>query len=62
MEGCCHGELDAIYQKINSLEQQNGYNVDLVLICGDYEAIRTQADLNCITTPAKYLRMGDHHR
>ncbi|KIO31802.1 hypothetical protein M407DRAFT_19313 [Tulasnella calospora MUT 4182] len=59
VEGCCHGKLDAIYDRIEQLERQNGYQVDLVLICGDFKAIRTQADLRCMASPPKYLEMGD---
>ncbi|KAG9011979.1 hypothetical protein FRB90_006885 [Tulasnella sp. 427] len=59
VEGCCHGQLDAIYSRIEQLERQNGYQVDLVLICGDFQAMRTQADLSCMAVPQKYLAMGD---
>ncbi|KAG9036934.1 hypothetical protein FRB95_007497 [Tulasnella sp. JGI-2019a] len=62
VEGCCHGELDATYKKIEELEHQNGYRVELLLICGDFQAVRTQADLNCMSVPAKYLQMGDFHK
>ncbi|KAG8898672.1 hypothetical protein FRC01_010818, partial [Tulasnella sp. 417] len=59
VEGCCHGHLDDIYGRIEQLERQNGYRVDLVLICGDFQAMRTQADLSCMAAPQKYLKMGD---
>ncbi|KAG8852053.1 hypothetical protein FRB96_008971 [Tulasnella sp. 330] len=62
VEGCCHGELDATYKRIEELETQNGYSVELLLICGDFQAVRTQADLNCMSVPAKYLQMGDFHK
>ena len=58
IEGCCHGELDAIYAHIHSLEQQNGYKVDLLLICGDFQAIRNLRDLECMAVPDKYKRLG----
>ncbi|KAG8895270.1 hypothetical protein FRC00_007672, partial [Tulasnella sp. 408] len=44
---------------IEQLERQNGYQVDLVLICGDFQAMRTQADMSCMAVPRKYLAMGD---
>lgn len=58
IEGCCHGELDAIYTHIASLEQQYDYNVDLLLICGDFQAIRNLRDLECLAVPDKYKRLG----
>ncbi|KAG8896492.1 Lariat debranching enzyme B, partial [Tulasnella sp. 403] len=59
VEGCCHGQLDAIYNRIEQLERQNNYRVELLLICGDFQAMRTQADLSCMAVPPKYLEMGD---
>ncbi|KAI0761532.1 DBR1-domain-containing protein [Trametes elegans] len=58
VEGCCHGELDAIYGELARLEQQNGYTVDLLLICGDFQAIRNHRDLACMAVPDKYKRLG----
>ncbi|RPD55397.1 DBR1-domain-containing protein [Lentinus tigrinus ALCF2SS1-7] len=58
IEGCCHGELDAIYAQIAALEQQNGYKVDLLLICGDFQAIRNHRDLQCMAVPDKYKQLG----
>lgn len=54
--------MDATYKKIEELEARNGYRVELLLICGDFQAVRTQADLNCMSVPAKYLQMGDFHK
>jgi lariat debranching enzyme len=31
VEGCCHGELDKIYETIEYLEQKNNIKVDLLL-------------------------------
>ncbi|OSC96836.1 DBR1-domain-containing protein [Trametes coccinea BRFM310] len=58
IEGCCHGELDAIYAEIARVEQQNGYNVDLLLVCGDFQAIRNHRDLACMAVPDKYKQLG----
>ncbi|KAI0261773.1 Metallo-dependent phosphatase-like protein [Gloeopeniophorella convolvens] len=62
VEGCCHGELDAIYGHIQKLEAQNNYKVDLLLICGDFEAIRDNRDLQTMAVPQKYKQMGDFHK
>ncbi|KAG0093367.1 lariat debranching enzyme [Podila epicladia] len=62
VEGCCHGELDAIYQSIKNREQAHGYKVDLLLICGDFQSIRNEADLDTIACPRKYLQLGTFHK
>ncbi|KAF5327322.1 hypothetical protein D9619_004265 [Psilocybe cf. subviscida] len=62
VEGCCHGELDAIYSHISQLERRNQYKVDLLLICGDFEAIRNPQDMECMSVPQKYKVMGDFHK
>jgi len=62
VEGCCHGELDAIYAHIQNLETQKQYKVDLLLICGDFEAIRDEHDLETMAVPPKYKRMGDFYK
>ncbi|KAF9436357.1 Protein kinase [Entomortierella beljakovae] len=62
VEGCCHGELDAIYREIQTRENQFGYKVDLLLICGDFHSIRNEADLETIACPRKYLHLGTFHK
>ncbi|ABN66018.2 Metallophosphoesterase [Scheffersomyces stipitis CBS 6054] len=54
VEGCCHGELNAIYRSLDD-------SVDLLIICGDFQAIRNQTDLDTMNVPKKYLRMADFH-
>lgn len=53
--GCCHGQIDTIYHTINKRYK----NVDLVLINGDFQAMRTEQDLNCMACPPKYRAMGE---
>lgn len=62
VEGCCHGSLDATYSTIASLEKRNGYTVDLLLIGGDFQAIRNHADLNCMAVPQKYRQLGEFYK
>lgn len=62
VEGCSHGELDRIYDDILAYERESGSRVDVVLLCGDFQAIRNESDLNCHAVPAKYRRLGDFHR
>ncbi|KAF9493420.1 DBR1-domain-containing protein [Pleurotus eryngii] len=62
VEGCCHGALDAIYRQIATLEQRNNYKVDLLVICGDFQAIRNVRDLQCMAVPDKYKQLGEFHK
>ncbi|KAI5963114.1 DBR1 [Candida pseudojiufengensis] len=52
VEGCCHGELNKIYQSIPK-------STDLLLICGDFQALRNQADFQALNVPKKYQKLGD---
>lgn len=56
--GCCHGQLDVMYDIID----QEGKNPDIVLVCGDFEALRDEEDLRSMAAPAKYRVMGDFHK
>src|SRR5215471_18386647 len=40
VEGCCHGELDAIYASLQRLERDRSIKVDLLLIGGDFQVPR----------------------
>jgi hypothetical protein len=62
IEGCCHGELDTIYGHIATLEAKHDYKVDLLLICGDFQAIRNHQDLQCMAVPQKYRQLGGFHK
>lgn len=35
--------------------------MDLLIICGDFQAIRNAYDLRCLACPPKYRQMGDFH-
>ena len=60
VEGCGHGTLDAIYTSVaHSCEIRGWPDVDLLIICGDFQAVRTQQDLNVTAMPEKYRQMGD---
>ena len=56
IEGCCHGELDTIYAALR------GQCIELLLICGDFQAIRNSSDLDTISTPTKYKQMGSFYK
>lgn len=56
IEGCCHGELNTIYNSLSKIS-----DISLLLICGDFQSIRNQSDLESINVPNKYKRMADFH-
>lgn len=56
VQGCCHGELNVIYQKLSSKE------IDLLIITGDFQAIRNTTDLESIAVPPKYKKLGDFYK
>jgi len=60
--GCTHGALDRIYSRVAELEAENGYTVDAILCCGDFQAIRNAYDLETMVTPNKYRKMEDFWR
>ncbi|KAK9457291.1 DBR1-domain-containing protein [Dipodascopsis uninucleata] len=55
VEGCCHGELDKVYRAVSKLKTR----IDLLIINGDFQAIRNHSDLHCMAVPKKYYRLGD---
>ena len=57
-EGCCHGSLDAIYNQISRMNKE----VDLVLIGGDFQAVRAPSDLQCMSVPVKFRKLGDFQK
>ncbi|KAL3220221.1 hypothetical protein MRX96_030043 [Rhipicephalus microplus] len=62
VEGCAHGELDKIYETIKALENQYRFTVDLLIICGDFQAVRNASDMECMAVPRKYQEMKDFHK
>lgn len=57
VEGCAHGELETIYSIIQEREKQDGKKVDLLLCCGDFQAVRNLEDLQCMAVPDKFKDM-----
>ncbi|KAH6620784.1 lariat debranching enzyme, C-terminal domain-containing protein [Chaetomium sp. MPI-SDFR-AT-0129] len=62
IEGCGHGTLNAIYAGVKKSCEERGWDgVDLLIIGGDFQAVRNAADLNAMAVPAKYRELGDFH-
>ncbi|KAJ6434817.1 hypothetical protein OIU84_000122 [Salix udensis] len=57
IEGCMHGDLDKVYQTLKRIESQNGTKIDLLLCCGDFQAVRNERDMECLNVPLKYREM-----
>ncbi|XP_058002118.1 lariat debranching enzyme isoform X1 [Hevea brasiliensis] len=57
VEGCMHGDLDIVYQTIQHVERLNGIKIDLLLCCGDFQAVRNARDMESLNVPPKYREM-----
>ncbi|GET87642.1 hypothetical protein, conserved [Leishmania tarentolae] len=62
VQGCCHGELDRIYNSCSEHERQTGKRIDVLLCCGDFQAVRTAGDMDSMAVPDKYKVLGDFHK
>ncbi|KAF5011926.1 hypothetical protein FDECE_1991 [Fusarium decemcellulare] len=63
--GCGHGELDTIYSTLEAQCEAKGWalsDIDFLIICGDFQAARNDLDLNCMSVPRKYRKMGDFYK
>ncbi|KAG8062419.1 hypothetical protein GUJ93_ZPchr0003g16446 [Zizania palustris] len=58
VEGCMHGELDKVYDTLRQLEEAEGVKIDLLLCCGDFQAVRNENDLQCVNVKPKYRTMN----
>lgn len=62
VEGCCHGDLDRIYEVIERIETRENLSVDFMICCGDFQAIRTPEELETLACPPVYREMKDFHK
>jgi len=49
--------MSQIYASIERMEAQSGKKVDLLICCGDFQAVRNKGDLQAMNVPSKYLTM-----
>ncbi|XP_045766909.1 lariat debranching enzyme [Maniola jurtina] len=54
VEGCAHGELDKIYECIETLQERECIKIDLLICCGDFQSVRNNDDLRAMAVPEKY--------
>ena len=63
VEGCAHGDLERIYASLAQAEAQcGGSKVDLLICCGDFQAVRNRSDLHCMAVPDRFKAMNTFHR
>ena len=62
IQGCCHGSLSTIYDSISRFESTKNQKVRLLLICGDFQALRSEDDFASLAVPPKYHQLGSFHR
>uniref|UniRef100_A0A7E4ZQM7 DBR1 domain-containing protein n=1 Tax=Panagrellus redivivus TaxID=6233 RepID=A0A7E4ZQM7_PANRE len=60
--GCSHGEMDKIYSTLAVMARNRGYPFDLLICCGDYQALRNNADMKTIHVNQKYQNLGTFHQ
>ncbi|XP_014498779.1 lariat debranching enzyme [Vigna radiata var. radiata] len=58
VEGCMHGDLDNVYRTLQHLEKSQNTKIDLLLCCGDFQAVRNEQDLKSLNVPPKYRSMN----
>lgn len=57
-----HGALNPIYDAVReACARRDWPGVDLVIICGDFQAVRNGRDVEVMSVPAKYRALGDFH-
>ncbi|KAH3918176.1 hypothetical protein HBH56_032800 [Parastagonospora nodorum] len=62
VEGCGHGVLHGIYASVAKACELKGWpGVDLLIIGGDFQAVRNASDLKAVSMPTKYYAMHDFH-
>lgn len=52
-----HGDLDNVYSTLLHLEKVENTKIDLLLCCGDFQAVRNEEDLQSLNVPPKYREM-----
>lgn len=58
VEGCMHGDLDNVYSTLRYLEEVENTKIDLLICCGDFQAVRNKKDLESLNVPPKYRSMN----
>ncbi|CAB3251738.1 unnamed protein product [Arctia plantaginis] len=62
VEGCAHGELEKIYDCIQTIQDRENIKIDLLICCGDFQAVRNHSDLKAMAVPEKFQHMCSFHK
>lgn len=62
IEGCCHGNLEAIYNRLLQHQEATSKKIDLLLCCGDFQSLRSTADYHSLAVPPKYRSIGSFYK
>ncbi|WWD18909.1 hypothetical protein CI109_103365 [Kwoniella shandongensis] len=62
VQGCSHGSLSAIYSTVEQYTSLKSSPVDLLLLCGDFQALRSSYDFASLAVPPKYHNLGTFHQ
>jgi len=57
--GCLHGEFDLLYETVRKIEKTGNVVIDLILVNGDFQCLRSEIDMEAMVCPPKYKVMGD---
>ncbi|KAJ1607537.1 Dbr1p-like RNA lariat debranching enzyme [Cryptosporidium canis] len=57
--GCCHGELNRLYEDVDKYERENNVKVDIIICCGDMQTIRDDEDLRDMAVKSHRSKKGD---
>ncbi|XP_027774135.1 lariat debranching enzyme-like [Solanum pennellii] len=58
VEGCMHGDLDNVYATLLHLQEVQNIKIDLLLCCGDFQAVRNEKDLESLNVPSNFWSMN----
>lgn len=60
--GCAHGEIERIYERIESIENESDCKIDLLLCCGDFQSVRDEYDLESMARSKDYHDMRTFYK
>ena len=60
--GCLHGELERLYEVAREIEASRGQFIDLIICCGDFQAVRNPADMRSLNVPPKYAHLQSFYK
>ncbi|GFY85930.1 debranching enzyme 1 [Actinidia rufa] len=58
VEGCMHGDLDNVYTTLLHIQEVEKTKIDLLICCGDFQAVRNERDLESLNVKPKYRSMN----